>query len=801
MAELATLSVLLQARDKLSGPLGTMQGKLDNVANRARKMGMAFTAMGGAITGVFALAIKSSQEQQVGINRLDQALKNVSTSYNAQRDAIEAVIEAQQRKTNFGDEAQRDALQKLVTIGGKWEGSLEALTITTDVAAGANIDLNAAALLVGKAIAGETSSLSRYGILLEKGATQTEIMAALTKQFAGAAEAAADPFTQLKNRMGDMLQVLGDALLPIVQRGAEIFEAITRKLIGWAEEHPELSKVLAIAAASVGALLLVLGPLLLLLPALAAGIGLVSAASLPLTIIPLAIAAAIAAVVVVFVKWEGMSKKVKIALAVLFPPLAGLVVAAKFLQKNWDEIWPAITQVTETAVNGIIRAINVVTGGIATFIEGTKKVLDALPGKNPFGEAMDAAVVFLQATIDEIDIAARKFEGFGGTADFVGGQVADALREMAGTANSPTEGFPGIARAAESAARRVSDSMADEFAAAGEAFNVFLENRFTSEQAAEARRTGLIEKVAASRLKVVSDSMADELAAGGQASAVWQDILRQRGEDQITNAQLTADTIHRVNLEAFANDQRILDARDRANERTIDAIARGWEGFKTRQDATIQAMSAASLDFDDVLEGLGDRVGKNLIEMGAEAQRLGVNWGNSMELIKVFGRDAVNSVIADFSRLNEAARRAAEVAAAPGSQPGGLTEAQIQASIASIGQQLAAAGGSESGDQATVQNLQRALNFLLGQRRELFGFAQGGSFTVGGGGGVDSQMVAFRATPGGRVEVTPAGRGGGGKVLNFTVINNAPVLDGRAFVAQTWRDIANDGGFADFLER
>jgi hypothetical protein len=45
------------------------------------------------------------------------------------------------------------------------------------------------------------------------------------------------------------------------------------------------------------------------------------------------------------------------------------------------------------------------------------------------------------------------------------------------------------------------------------------------------------------------------------------------------------------------------------------------------------------------------------------------------------------------------------------------------------------------------------------------GFAQGGSFKVGGTGGTDSQMVAFRATPGERVVIghDAAGSGGGGQ--------------------------------------
>lgn len=43
----------------------------------------------------------------------------------------------------------------------------------------------------------------------------------------------------------------------------------------------------------------------------------------------------------------------------------------------------------------------------------------------------------------------------------------------------------------------------------------------------------------------------------------------------------------------------------------------------------------------------------------------------------------------------------------------------------------------------------------------LMGFKNGGAFTVGGAGGVDSQLVAFKATPGEQVNVSKAGQGGG----------------------------------------
>ena len=48
------------------------------------------------------------------------------------------------------------------------------------------------------------------------------------------------------------------------------------------------------------------------------------------------------------------------------------------------------------------------------------------------------------------------------------------------------------------------------------------------------------------------------------------------------------------------------------------------------------------------------------------------------------------------------------------------------------------------------------------------GFQHGGSFTVGGSGGADSQLVAFRASPGERVSVS-SGSGGAGIVINQTL--------------------------------
>ena len=193
----------------------TSFGKMaDGIKKHRKAIGVGLTALGAGITALGASAVKSAQAEAIGIAQLDVALKNVGTSYDSQAAAIERVIAAQQNKTNFGDEAQREALMGLISVSGDYEAAMAALPAVLDLAAGKGMDLGAASTLVARAIGGETSALTRYGIEVEKGATATEVITAIMEKFGGQAEAAADPMVQLKNRVGDLQQEFGKALLP-----------------------------------------------------------------------------------------------------------------------------------------------------------------------------------------------------------------------------------------------------------------------------------------------------------------------------------------------------------------------------------------------------------------------------------------------------------------------------------------------------------------------------------------------------------------------------------------------------------
>ena len=256
------VNIKINADDMASGKISGLNSKLKSM--RGTFLGVA--AAGGLVTGMLGVMTKSSLDQQIGINQLDNALKNVNTSYAEQKTAIEEAISATQAKTNFGDEDQRQSLAKIIALTGDNSNALDALAVSTDLASAMGMDLSNASLLVSKALSGQASSLTRYGIQIEEGATNTEILATLQEKFAGSAEAAADPTTQLGNRIGDLAQSIGDVLLPVLETLVPMIDNAVQKVIAFTEENPELTKVLVIAAGALGAIALALGTFGLAIP-------------------------------------------------------------------------------------------------------------------------------------------------------------------------------------------------------------------------------------------------------------------------------------------------------------------------------------------------------------------------------------------------------------------------------------------------------------------------------------------------------------------------------------------------------
>jgi len=526
------LEVILSLKDKFSKGLANSQSKLEKFSGTAKKAGIAITAVGVAGAAVLGKFIASSKEQEIGINRLNQSLINVGTSYAANEAQIEKNIDAIQRKTNFGDEVQRDALQKLVTIGGKWEGSLDALAVTTDVAAGANIDLNAAALLVGKAIAGETSSLSRYGIVIEKGATQTELMAALTKQFGGAAEAASDPITQMKNRLGDTAQVIGDQLLPFIDAVAIEIE----KMADFVNNlNPSLVKWIAIAAGVAVALALIIGPMLLmigLLPVLIAGfVSLGVAMSVALLGIPILIAAVIAGIILFKMHFE------------------------------------AIKGVVETVVNFMLTKLSDFVNDFIGVANAILKVGDAVA--KLFGGSVEP----IEEVNFAIDITGEKVRGVAATAEDRMAAIDRAVLSVSGSFDTATESVDELAESIEDTAA-VAKTFADNFMEKFEADTALRKDIREQETASVLRN---LDNQAAGRAsnaaeelrlaQAVADELAEIDAANLAARTEMMAKMNMLEEDNAVHAKAT--NIFRGDLTKERIDREMADEEEAAQDKVI----------------------------------------------------------------------------------------------------------------------------------------------------------------------------------------------------------------------------------------
>ena len=358
------VNIVINAQDKASHALGRVSDK----AKSMRGQFLAMTAIGGAVTGALGMMTKSALDQEIGVRKLDSALKNVNSSYESQAVVIEKTLRALQDKTNFGDEEQREALTALIRLTGDYEGSLKALPVTMDLAVGANMDFKGATQLMGKVLSGQTSALSRYGITLDKNATQTEILAKLTEQFGGAAESAFDPINAMQNELGDLGQEIGDVLLPLFISFMEKIIPIIKSVVEWADKNPALMKTIVLVTGALGGLLVFLGLLGLAIPPIIAGIGLMTGAWTALTV----------------AMYSNPVGLIVIALAALVLALFTVVKIIIKIVENWDKLVEKFKQGINALVgpiNALINVFNAMTGAQLDHLEKFELATDRIAEK------------------------------------------------------------------------------------------------------------------------------------------------------------------------------------------------------------------------------------------------------------------------------------------------------------------------------------------------------------------------------------------------------------------------------------
>jgi hypothetical protein len=200
----------------------------------------------------FRTSIQASMEADADWQRLAGTLQNVGVEFGKVEADLVAASKAFEKATTFDDEGYAQTLTKLTQITGSYEKAVKNVGLVADVAAGRQTDLASAAVLVGKAANGNTAALKRLGITIREGESATEALQRRfkgmaeneTKTLAGQSKQMANQWGNFKERVGDVLVVIGagTSLVPMLTSALESATVKLGQFIGglqmWAAELP-----------------------------------------------------------------------------------------------------------------------------------------------------------------------------------------------------------------------------------------------------------------------------------------------------------------------------------------------------------------------------------------------------------------------------------------------------------------------------------------------------------------------------------------------------------------------------------
>jgi hypothetical protein len=235
-----SVDVLIKARDHASkqfGAVGKSALSMGSMIKRAAAIAATYITVRGVVNFTKS-SLESYARQEAASVSLAKALELLNKK--AELPMMEKFASSIQSVTEYGDEAVLEIMQLGASIGKLSGLELQRATkATIGLSKAYGIDLKASMLLVGKAAAGNTSAMTRYGIQLDEGLSAAEkfneVLKIGEKNFK-LAEAATNTYagkvTQMKNAIGDVKEAIGQQLMPIFKTSAE-------RIKEWAEKNQE----------------------------------------------------------------------------------------------------------------------------------------------------------------------------------------------------------------------------------------------------------------------------------------------------------------------------------------------------------------------------------------------------------------------------------------------------------------------------------------------------------------------------------------------------------------------------------
>ena len=183
----------------------------------------------GAVAVGLTKAVKAAMEDQKSQAELQRQLEKTFGANEALTASAERYVSVTQLRTGTSDTELRSSLGTLVRATGDLQQSTSLLNLAQDISSATGKDLTTVSLALARSSQGQFTALSKLGIPLDENIKKSKdfnkVIGLLNDQFGGAAETAANTFGgQLKilqGQFGEILETIGAALLPYLQKFSE----------------------------------------------------------------------------------------------------------------------------------------------------------------------------------------------------------------------------------------------------------------------------------------------------------------------------------------------------------------------------------------------------------------------------------------------------------------------------------------------------------------------------------------------------------------------------------------------------
>ena len=200
----------------------------------AKRTALAFAAAGAAV-GAFSLkigtdAVRAAMDDQKSQALLASTLRNTVGATDAAIASTEQYITLLQKEVSVADDELRPALATLARATGDVTSAQSLLGTALNISAGTGKDLASVSLALSKAVNGNLGALTRLGVPLDKNIIKSgnldAALQSLNDTFKDQANIRAKTLEYrlkgLQLAYGEVLETLGYALLPVIERFADV---------------------------------------------------------------------------------------------------------------------------------------------------------------------------------------------------------------------------------------------------------------------------------------------------------------------------------------------------------------------------------------------------------------------------------------------------------------------------------------------------------------------------------------------------------------------------------------------------